>query len=364
MQTRIQAARQRAVHWLIHSGIRVHDGPLAGAFRAWRDGTWGWAYSEVTGYGITLLCGLAREGIPGTRDAAIASGRWLVDQARVGPAFRCRKDDGAWLGHLCAFDNGMIVPALCNLYRLTADETWRDTALATAEWLVERMDGHDALIPKHDLATGSPVPATRWSSRPGPYQAKVALGLLQAAALADRPDLARAARRLCGRAARFQQSDGRFVTDAALGDTYLHAHCYAIEGMLGAACLDGNRDLAAPVESAVRWLATLRTPTGGVSRRFDGQAPEPVEHVDSTAQTLRLLRLTGQHPDWVAPLTRQLLAFQCDDGDPARDGGFRYALGGDAASFDNVTAHGTLFAVQALDLCLGDPATFDWTLLV
>jgi hypothetical protein len=352
------------VHWLLHSGIRVPDGPLAGAFRAWRDGTWGWAFSEVTGYGITLLCGLAREGMPGALDAAVASGRWLLDDARVGPAFRCRNSAGVWLGHLCAFDNGMIVLALCNLYRLTGDRLWLNAATSTADWLARRMDGDGALLPKHDLATDGPVPGTRWSSRPGPYQAKVALGLFQVATLAGRPDLATTARRLVRRAARFQQPDGRFVTDEVLGDTYLHAHCYTIEGLLGAGFLNGSPDLAMPAEAALRWLPTVRTPTGGVSRRFDGQAPEPVEHVDSTAQTLRLLRLTGRHPDWVAPLTERLLAFQCDEGDPARDGGFRYALGGDAASFENVTAHGTMFAVQALDLCLGDPATFDWTLLV
>ena len=33
----------------------------------------------------------------------------------------------AWLGHLGAFDNGMIVPALCHLHRLT-DETVRQSA--------------------------------------------------------------------------------------------------------------------------------------------------------------------------------------------------------------------------------------------
>lgn len=364
MRTRLEAARQGAVHWLLHSGIRPDRGPLAGAFRAWRDGTWGWAYSEVTGYGITLLCGLARRDMPGALDAAVGSGRWLLDQARVGPAFRCRMDDGAWLGHLCAFDNGMIVPALCHLHRLTGERAWLDAATATADWLAGRLDGDGGMIPKHDLATGAPVPGARWSSRVGPYQAKVALGLLQVAALAGRPDLADAAARLCRAAARFQRPDGRFVTDPALGDTYLHAHCYAIEGLMGAVALGADPLLAAPADAATRWLATLRTPAHGISRRFDGQAAEPVEHSDSTAQALRLLVLTGAHPDWIAPLAERLLAFQCDDDDPARRGGFRYALGGDAAAWDNVTAHGTMFAVQALDLVLDGPAAFDWSLLV
>ncbi len=364
MHTRLEAARHRAVHWLLNSGIRVPEGPQLGAFRAWRDGTWGWAYSEVTGYGVTLLCGLAQGGMPGALEAAVASGRWLLEQARLGPAFRCRFDDGAWLGHLCAFDNGVIVTGLCHLFRLTGERTWLDAAVDTADWLAGRMDADDALVPKHDLATGGPAPQTRWSSRSGPYQAKVALGLMQVATLAGRPDLAAAGERLCRRAARFQQPDGRFVTDAVLGDTYLHAHCYAIEGLLGAAALGAPAGTATPSEAAMRWLTRVRMPGGGVSRRFDGRAPEPVEHSDSTAQVLRLLLLTGAHPDWIAPLAERLLTFQCNDRDPTRYGGFRYALGGDAASFDNVTAHGTLFAVQALDLCLKGPTGFDWALLV
>jgi len=364
LHTRLEAARQGAVHWLLHSGIRPDSGPLAGAFRAWRDGVWGWAYSEVTGYGITLLCGLAREGVPGALEAAVVSGRWLLDQARTGAAFRCRLDDGAWLGHLCAFDNGMIVPALCHLHRMTGERRWLDAAVATADWLAARMDAEGALVPKHDLGADAAVPGDRWSSRTGPYQAKIALGWMQVASLAGRPDLVDAASRLCRRVARFQQPDGRFVTDEALGDTYLHAHCYAIEGLLGAVALGADPGLAAPAEAAIRWLATVRTPDGGVARRFDGRAPEPVEHSDSTAQVLRLLVLTGAHPGWVAPLTDRLLAFQCHEDDPTRRGGFRYALGGDAASFDNVTAHGTLFAVQALDLARRGASGFDWSLIV
>ena len=366
MKDRLTEARANALEWLLNSGIRNASGPLAGAFNAWHDGTWGWAYSEVTGYGVTLLCGLhVRDACPGALDAALAGARWLTDNARVGPAYRCRYESGAgWLDHLCSFDNGMILNGFCNLHRATGDRAWLDAATATADWLLAEMAlASGGFVAKRDVEGRVPDLPGRWSTRTAPYQAKIAQGLANLARSTGVARYADAAKALCRWAVEGCDGDGRFVTDPVAGDTYLHAHVYAAEGLLSAASMLGDPALAAPALPAARWLRTAINPSGGLSCRFDGHGPDAAEQSDSTAQALRLLLLTGAAPELVPGLAARLLEFQCRDADPRRHGGFRYGRTGDVLT-SNVTAHGTLFAVQAIDLCLRGPDGFDFALLV
>ena len=366
MKSSLEAARDAAIRWLLHSGVRNADGPLSGSFNAWHDRTWGWAYSEVTGYGITLLCDLhERDPALEKMTAAVSAGHWLLLQSRSGRACRCRHlPEAGWLDHLCAFDNGMILNALCHLFRATGDQMWLEAAVEIANWLTDTMSLPDGgLVAKRGSNGGIPETPERWSSRTGPYQAKVSLGLAHLARCTGNGAHALAAVSLCQWALRFQRPDGRFVTDVVLGDTYLHAHCYVVEGLLATAALTGSQELVAPAMAALEWMRSAETTDGGLSRRFNAGAFEAEEHADSTAQGLRLLALAGTCTDRIQVMASRFLELQCLDGDPSRHGGFRYGRRGTEFTH-NVTTHGTIFAIQVLDMCLRGTAGFDWASLV
>jgi hypothetical protein len=351
--------------WLLDSGIQ-EGGEGGGAFFAQLGSAYGWRYSEVTGYGITLLCGAWRERRdPRALAAARRGANWLFSQARRGPAFACRREPGGeWVEHLCSFDNGMILTALVALHEATGEREPLDAAMDVARWLT-----HDValpgggLVPKTDLAHPGPVPPDRWSTRPGPYQAKVAIGLLRLARATCEAALADAARELCLAALRHQQPDGRFVTDTIVGDTYLHPHCYAVEGLAACAAALGDARLADAARRGAHWTRSILGPDGGLPCAFDGSAPADEQRSDSTAQALRLLLLLDGPGPVTDRLLERLLAFQDAGPGPARRGGFRYSSSADGP-FAGLTTHGTMFAVQALMLAERGTGGFDWLDLV
>lgn len=360
-------AVEDAVRWVLESGIQEVSGDDVGAFRSWEDpDDPGFPYSEVTGYGITALCGLESR-----RDLALErahlAGRWLVDRARRGRAYACRKVGGRFVAHGCSFDNGVILRGLCALSERTGDRTVLDAAGAVADWIVDAMQEPSGfLTPRMDLATGVPLPSgDRWSSRPGAYQARAAFALLHAARLMEghgspRPAWVRAATRLCERVLGEQEPDGGFVTDGDGSGTYLHAHAYAVEGLAACGAALGREDLTDSACRGLRWACALVDDCGAVPARFHPDRGGDVEeHSDTTAQVLRLVLVLGGPGPVADRLAARLMEFQCRDDDPRRRGGFRYARRG--AEFGrNVTTHGTLFAIQALGLYAGGVRDFEW----
>jgi len=82
----------------------------------------------------------------------------------------------------------------------------------------------------------------------------------------------------------------RFVIHAASERTYLHAHCYALEGL--AALEDPWRARAAPIlRAGAAWLAALQHPDGALPAWHDGAEARGPRPADIIAQALRLWSL-------------------------------------------------------------------------
>jgi hypothetical protein len=75
-------------------------------------------------------------------------------------------------------------------------------------------------------------------------------------------------------------SEGRFRTSSSSERTYLHAHCYAIEGLLG---IGGHEEV---VNAASHWLAQQQQPNGSLPRWAD--EPTGEKPTDVVAQAVRL----------------------------------------------------------------------------
>ena len=116
------------IKWLLSSDIRLKTGPNKGALYAWKNFnpvSFPFIYSEITGYGITAYL-------------------WIYSELRKANALKAAKDCSEWIiknmksymlvarpsgsfgtDHTSnlyyAFDNGMIIIGLLNLYKITLD---------------------------------------------------------------------------------------------------------------------------------------------------------------------------------------------------------------------------------------------------
>jgi hypothetical protein len=83
---------------------------------------------------------------------------------------------------------------------------------------------------------------------------------------------------------------GRFRVNELSSLTYLHAHCYALEGLLA---MHGRRlgDFSEVIEGGARWLADIQQPEGGLRAFHDGTSPFGTIHTDATAQAIRIWSL-------------------------------------------------------------------------
>lgn len=136
-------------------------------------------------------------------------------------------------------------------------------------------------------------------------------------------------------------ADGAFRTHPDRLGTYLHAHCYAVEGLLA---LEGR---SARVEAAVDWLAEQVQADGGLPAWVD--APVERRPSDVVAQAARLFALVA--PRRHAGLLRRTLGRLAALQDP-ESGGIRYVEGG-----EHVNVWASIFAHQATRLgraALGD----------
>ncbi|MCZ7581861.1 MAG: hypothetical protein M5R36_00220 [Deltaproteobacteria bacterium] len=76
-----------------------------------------------------------------------------------------------------------------------------------------------------------------------------------------------------------------FRAGGEAGDAYLHANCYALEGLLGLEAAQGGF----PMEDAAARLAEIQQGDGGLPRRFPANAE--VAAADATAQAARIWQI-------------------------------------------------------------------------
>ena len=209
-------------------------------------------------------------------------------------------------GRVYTFDRGVVMAGLTSAGVDVGDE---------AERIASAIEQRVAVEPAAPL---------RWSTIVGPHFLKLALfarGRLRDALLPLRPTFA----------------EGGRIPTPPLSSTYVHAHCYATEGLLALGELHDARRAAA-------WLAEIQTRDGGLPREHDGLRSAGPQHADATAQAVRLwCCLDRGH---FADAIDRALAFLDRLVDPS--GGVRYS---DAS--DDVNTWATAFAVQALDFAHG-----------
>ena len=149
------------VEWLLHSGIRIRNGPKKGAMYGWKNlnpPSYPFIYNEITGYAITsFLYIYSKLGEPEALQAAKDSANWIVKNVRNSSSSSYLLPAGSIETHnfnqkgdlsnqIYAFDNGMVIIGLLNLYKVINDTNLLKYAEKMAKSLIERFFDGSKLI--------------------------------------------------------------------------------------------------------------------------------------------------------------------------------------------------------------------------
>ena len=322
----------RARRWLLGPAVIDDDGQV----RSWHNPRHpGYRYPEAAGLLLSLL---AVDERPWPR-GAVATTRRIADAllgAAEGDALG--RDDMRYL-----FDEGVALAGLVRHARRGGGIA-RDRLEALQRRFVERLQQRELVHPEAP---------PRWSTTLGPHLLKLAV------TVGTWPDVTAAHRHalhaLSDELAR-RCDAGRFVTAAGPDDgrrTYLHAHCYGVEGALRLGVgdlLDGRstrrcRQLA---DAGAAWLATVQRPGGGLPAWHDGATGWGPEPADVAAQAIRVWALVDR--EHYATAIERAQGFLARLTSPS--GALRYH--GDS---DDENTWATIFAVQAASFARdgGDP---------
>lgn len=363
----LTASINRARNWLLNSQIQDTDisSPTYASFRAWYDTereNYSFAYSEVTGIAITAFLYLNQVGPDKVLiERAKSAADWLMESAfdNQNGGFRCRYycGENAFFPWLCSFDVSLCLNGLVNLYRYTSDKRYLTKSQDVADWLVNFIQKEDgAFYAKYHTGEERFIDSQeRWSMQSGGYHAKNVLGLLNLWDITGNSIYEQSARRLCDWVLKLQEADGRFITNRSLGDTYMHPHCYSLEGLFYAGWALKEEVYLEGARKGAEWLLQAQLGNGGISRIYDGGTFSPDESVDSLSQTIRLWLLLSEYADLNYPHDNLVKAismlsyFQCKSKDLRANGGFYYGCTG-GQKVPNISTHATIFALQTLYL--------------
>lgn len=312
------------VAWLQSDQVVAADG---GVRSWWNPDRPGYRYPEIAGLLLNLLT--QRNGHPGLR-RSIAAGL-AADTNSDGAIGR----DG--VGY--TFDTAMSLSGL--LREQAATGTLPDPDLPVRQYRSLRA----GLRARRATAPATP-PAGHWSTTYGCHLLKTTLALT-AFSRATGEDVEDLVDQLISDLVPLA-AGGRFRIHKDATVTYLHAHCYAIEGLLAlSAAAPGS--VHAEIEAGAEWLARVQDPTGGLRAWHDGAAAAGDLRADATAQAVRIWSLVDREAfnEPISAATKFLTQLL------APGGGIRY--GPDS---QDVNSWATIFTVQALDWAerQGDPS--------
>lgn len=314
--------RDALVRWLGRAAVVDDEGRVW----SWHDPAHpGYAYPEAGGLWLALMAREA-EVDEAQLDRVTA---WLRD---------CERREGIGRdGRAYLFDLGMVVAGrLAWAERRGLGVEGERGSIAT---MLGCLRDRRAIEPE-----GAP---SRWSERFGPHLLKLALPLARWVERTGDAEAARWLERLLP-ALRPGVADDRVPTEPDGGPTYLHACCYAAEGLWGLSAAPLPRavraEARARAEAIAAWLCRAQREDGGLPPWHDGTRGWGPAPADVAAQAVRLwsgLDRAG-YAEAIARALRFLARLQ------APEGGVRYH-----EDSRDVNTWATVFTVQALDFAAG-----------
>jgi len=334
--------RQRLMSWLVDTPLTAE-----GAVLSWVNPEHpGYTYPEAAGLLLALLAQDIDDGPRMPRDRAASQ---LARCRRIFEALLADIDSRGAVGRDGVdylFDSGIVLHGLLRLYdRLV--EGIDDGALRSLAGVIERVyAGVLSGISTRRAISGDAGDPPRWSEAWGCHLLKLALPLAAysrtfATEADGRP--AAAIRRLLSDLMPLAEG-GRFVVYRGSARTYVHACCYAAEGLLA---VEPTVDLRARPQAVATatWLATIQQGDGSMLAWHDGDRAFGPRRSDIVGQCVRLWTVVDRHR--FAPSIARGLGHLATLQTPC--GGLRYG-----PDCDDINTWATIFAAQAIAWVEGD----------
>ncbi len=326
--------------WLLESGIQGSDGAVLG----WLDKDFGqgdFRYSEITGYTITCFAWLY--GMTGNEvwlNKAKQAATWIMEKAMTPEGgvltrefldqSREQSDFYSFSnGRVLAFDVGMALNGFVNLYKVTREGVYLETAQKLAGFLEQYLHQEDgSLAPVWNSATSSvETLGDKWSHQSGSYHSKVAMGLADLCIVTGQERYKNIAINIAEFSLSLQDpKTGRFVTDVNNQSTNLHPHLYAAEGLWYVGNVLECTDFMVAAKHATEWCLSLVSQTGLYEMYYRDGATSSDVRVDVLAQAVRMAYLSGLENDQSVSVLQDLLAgYQACPGAGKQAGGVFYS---------------------------------------
>ncbi|MHA1377697.1 MAG: D-glucuronyl C5-epimerase family protein [Candidatus Helarchaeota archaeon] len=353
--------------WILTSGIQcIEEGQdcILGSFQCWYDlskKNYPFAYSEITGYGITALLFLNTiDPDPSLIDRAILAGDFLINNAQIS---RKGTFNDRYLYHkerfrpwLFAFDNAMCLNGFVNLFKLTKNIKYLKMATKLGDWLVDSMQKEDgSFFAVYDADNKIYIDGYgKWSTQSEPFHTKNAIGLLNLYDVTNEEKYKNSAIDVCDWAMNLQKDDGRFVNFTRLGYTHTHPLIYTVEGLFCSGMLLENKKYIESGRKAVEWILKNQFENGGFPAWYKNGEFLPDERADAVAQVIRMwllysyLENTKFRAGNLIKAITHLLSYQCKDEDPRAKNGIIFGCNDMGEKKIHVNSAATMFTIQAL----------------
>jgi|SRR3989344_3049852 len=363
-----------AKNWLINSGIQNLEGEHKGAFNSWFDintKKYPYAYSEITGYGITTLLfmyQLNKENV--FLERAKMAADWIMNKATHksgGILTRYFYEETEFMGsfeneEIFLFDCGMVLNGMVSLYDTTKDKKYLIFCKRLADFILNKQKPDGGFYAVYNGKNNSLIDnGEKWSTQSGALHNKLAIGLLKLHQITKEEKYKESAINACENNKKFFKNDGRVVNFSKTGNSLFHPHCYAIEGLYAAGNYLNNKEYLELAKKATKYLFTIQKENGGIPQMFkDGKLVE-FERSDILGQTLRAGILFSIEKIKLEKLKNRLFEFQNLEGE--QKGGFKYGFDDSGKKYDHLNSWCTMFALQAMIL-LENKVNFDGFLIV
>jgi hypothetical protein len=304
------------VDWLVSDRVVAPNG----AVRSWWNPDHpGYAYPEIAGYLLSLL---AFEGLATVPIRDRIARRLVADMSADGGVGRGGTD--------FVFDSAMALTGLISHEAIGGTIPGPDA--------VDRLFGYvtRTLLDRRAYTGGDPGDDTHWSRSYGCHLLKTSIALMAYDARMPGVTVDPLLDRLRDDLTPLYDA-GRFRTNATSEVSYLHAHCYAIEGLMAMEELDPR--CGELIDGGAAWLAGIQDPTGGIHAWHDGKKAYGPLRSDATAQAVRIWSCVDRGA--FTPAIDRALAFLASMTTP--EGGLRYEPGS-----EDTNTWASIFGLQAI----------------
>lgn len=269
-------AIERITNWILDS--RIHSRHVfrnADAFyESFHSGKkkYSFLYCEITGYAINFLLNLYKiKQEEYFLNTAKKAGNFLVRfQAKEGNLrgaipWNVNEDGNS---HHCyySFDTGVCLNGLADLYLVTGENQYLQSAVMAADWLICQAQNDDgsyrAVFDRSQNIFNRFMLLKYWSGDRGSLHIKNIRGLIKAYKITRNEEYLKSIRKTISWSKNIQDEDGFFPAAQGKDFIFTHAHCYAIEGIISAFIYFNDADCRGQILAAADWLLKTQNRDG------------------------------------------------------------------------------------------------------